>query len=605
MPFAPCALLTLLAVQAAGAPPEDEANRLDQWLQRAGFQGGALVAKGDRVLLRRGYGLSDREAGVPYDADTVFSLGSITKQFTAAAILKLEMQGKLRVEDDVARLLPGVPADKQGITIHQLLTHTSGLDSDFADDFDPVGRDAYVARALASKLLSPPGSSYRYSNAGYSLLGAIVEIASGQPYERFLQEQLFRPAGMESTGYRLPKWDPEHVAVGYRNGARWGRLVDKPWAEDGPYWALRANGAIHTTLDDVLRWHRALLGDSVLSAPEKAKMYAKHVAEEAGGDSYYGYGWAVRDEPGAGRVVSHNGGNGVFYAEVIRMLDADTLVVVSTNDSTVRGGRIAEGLARLALGREAAIPEKRGAGASGASLAPLGSAGPGEGDRGPREGNRDGDLPVPLRARGEGRGRRGGDRGVRPAPARMCRAEVAKEPRMPLEDVAIRSERPADEAAIRAVNEEAFGQAAEGRLVDALRGSPFFIRELSLVAEAAGGGIVGHILFTRLKIVSEDEVHPALALAPMSVRPAWQRQGVGSKLVRRGLVVARDLGHSLVVVLGHPSYYPRFGFRPASGFGVRPPFETSDEAFMALVLRPGNRDEFRGVVEYPPQFLDV
>src|SRR5512147_2220324 len=161
MPFAPCALLTtLLAAQAAAAPPADDGERFDRWLQRAGFQGGALVAKGDRVLLRRGYGMSDREAGVPYDVDTVFSLGSITKQFTAAAILKLEMQGKVRVEDPIARFLPGVPADKQAVTIHQLLTHTSGLDSDFADDFDPVGRDAYVARALASKLLSPPGSSH-------------------------------------------------------------------------------------------------------------------------------------------------------------------------------------------------------------------------------------------------------------------------------------------------------------------------------------------------------------------------------------------------------------------------------------------------------------
>src|SRR5262245_40995200 len=281
------ALLTVLfaalasSAEAPAAPlvnPSDLGARLDDWLKRAGFEGSALVAQGSTVALRKGYGMSDREAGIAYDADTVFSLGSITKQFTAAAILKLEMQGKLKVEDPMARFLKAVPEDKKGITIHQLLTHTSGLESDFADDFDPVGRDEYVARALASKLRSKPGEANHYSNAGYSLLGAIVEIASGQPYERFLRDNLFLPAGMKSTGYRLAAWDPKKIAVGYKDGERWGRLTDKPWAKDGPYWALRANGAIHTTLDDVLKWHRALQGDAILSDPEKAKMFTKPVA---------------------------------------------------------------------------------------------------------------------------------------------------------------------------------------------------------------------------------------------------------------------------------------------------------------------------------------
>ncbi len=371
MSFIPCTLLPMLmALQV------EEGGRFDGWLRRAGFQGSVLIVKGDQTLLRKGYGMSDRDAGVPYGVDTVFSLGSITKQFTAAAILKLEMQGKVRTTDSVAKYFSGVPADKRPITVHQLLTYTSGLDSDFADDFDPIGRDAYVARALSSKLLSPPGSVYHYSNAGYSLLGAIVELASGQPYEAFLREHLFRPAGMERTGYRLPKWNPKDIAIGYQDGKRWGRLTERPWAVDGPYWALRANGAIHTTLDDVLRWHRAMLEDKILSTSSKAKMFAKHVAEEPGGDTFYGYGWTVRDLAGAGRIVSHNGGNGVFYAEVIRMLDAGTLVVVSTNDSTIRGGRIAEGLARMALGQEVPIPERRHETGAGPGTSTQGIAGP-------------------------------------------------------------------------------------------------------------------------------------------------------------------------------------------------------------------------------------
>ena len=220
------------------------------------------------MLLRKGYGMADRENGVAYDAETVFDVGSITKQFTAAAILKLEMQGKLHVEDAIGKYLASVPEDKRGITLHHLLTHTAGLESDFAGDYDPVSRDEYVKRILASKLRSKPGEVYFYANSGYSLLGAIVEIASGMPYEKYLRENLFLPAGMKDTGYKLPNWPPTRVAVGYHDGKRWGRLTEKPWAGDGPYWALRANGGIHSTLDDLLRWHAALTGTRPLRRGE-------------------------------------------------------------------------------------------------------------------------------------------------------------------------------------------------------------------------------------------------------------------------------------------------------------------------------------------------
>jgi len=168
----------------------------------------------------------------------------------------------------------------------------------------------------------------------------------------------------------------------------------------------------------------------------------------------------------------------------------------------------------------------------------------------------------------------------------------------------IRPERPADEAAIRAVNDAAFGRGAEGALVDALRGSAAFVPELSLVAES-GADLIGHVLFTRLQIVEGSVSHPALALAPMAVQPSWQRRGVGSALVRRGLADARELGHGVVVVLGHPAFYPRFGFSPARPLGIRSPFDAPDEAFLVLALRPGALDGVRGEVRYPPEFLEV
>jgi CubicO group peptidase (beta-lactamase class C family) len=337
----------------------DLSTEIDHWLTAAEFRGNVLVAKGGKVLFRRGYGDSDRENGVHYGPDTVFSIGSITKQFTAAAILKLEMQGKLRVEDPLAKYLQGVPEDKSTITLHHLLTHSSGLESDFAGDFEAVGRDEYVRRILASKLRSKPGEAYYYANSGYSLLGALVELVSGKPYEQFLRENLFLPADMKETGYRLPKWDEKRIAVGYKDGKRWGRLADRPWAEDGPYWALRANGGIHSTLDDLLKWHAALQGETVLSDAEKQKMYARHVREEPGGDSFYGYGWTITDAPGGGRLIEHNGGNGVFFADFLRFVDEDLVVILSTNDSMVRGGRTAEAVARLAHGQSVPLPAQR------------------------------------------------------------------------------------------------------------------------------------------------------------------------------------------------------------------------------------------------------
>jgi CubicO group peptidase (beta-lactamase class C family) len=363
------ALAFAAAVSAAPAAPE-LADKLDAWLVAAEFRGSVLVSKGGAVLLRKGYGMADRENGVAYDADTVFCVGSITKQFTAAAILKLEMQGKLHVEDAIGKYFPNVPEDKRGITLHHLLTHTAGLESDFAGDYDAVSRDEYVKRILASKLRGKPGEVFYYANSGYSLLGAIVEIASGLPYEKYLRDNLFLPAGMKDTGYKLPGWPPTRVAVGYHDGKRWGRITEKPWAADGPYWALRANGGVHSTLDDMLRWHTALTGDSILSAAAKDKMYRRHVQEGAGADSYYGYGWSIAESAWGSRVIEHNGGNGTFFADFLRYVDDNLVVILSTNDSEVKGGRIAHALARLAHGDDVPVPK-----AGPIAVKPLGTTG--------------------------------------------------------------------------------------------------------------------------------------------------------------------------------------------------------------------------------------
>jgi putative acetyltransferase len=173
--------------------------------------------------------------------------------------------------------------------------------------------------------------------------------------------------------------------------------------------------------------------------------------------------------------------------------------------------------------------------------------------------------------------------------------------------VSIRKEQPGDFSAVGGVNRLAFGGEAEAVLVGKLRRSPGFIRALSLVA-ILEGRIIGHILFSPIQIRragGRARMIPALSLAPMAVRPGLQSRGIGSALVRRGLTRARRLGHKLVVVVGHPDYYPRFGFEPARARGLEAPFPVPDEAFMVLELSPGALRGVKGMVIYPPAFAEV
>ncbi len=349
------ALLGVWTVAGAEKSSKGEEARLDEYLASLteyGFSGVVLVARAGRPILTKGYGLADREQGRPFSPDTVVSIGSITKQFTAAAILKLEVQGKLQTGDPITRFFKGVPPDKSSITLHHLLTHSAGIDSDFGDDFDPISRDEIVRRVFASKLRSPPGQRYHYSNAGYSLLAAVVEIASGQAYETFLQEQLFRPASMAHTGYRQAHWRAEDLAQGYLRGQRWGTILERPWAADGPYWMLRGNGGIHSTAGDMFRWHLALEDDRILPTAARAKLTQPHIRED-GGSSSYGYGWSVTKTRRGTRLVQHNGGDGIFSADCKRFLDDGVFIYVASNNSESPAWKVSAWLAALLFGADA------------------------------------------------------------------------------------------------------------------------------------------------------------------------------------------------------------------------------------------------------------
>lgn len=289
----------------------------------------ALAARRGEIVYCDGFGMADRDAGIRAGRDTVYDIGSITKQFTAAAILKLEMAGALSTTDRLSTFVDGLPKDKQDITLHQLLTHTAGLVDSLGDDYDVLSRDDMLAAAGHTAPRSTPGTEYSYSNVGYSVLAAIVEKAAGVGYETFLSTHLFAPAGMTRTGYVLPRWDPTDVAIEYDGtGAALGRPNEHPWDADGPYWNLRGNGGILSTAPDMFRWHRTLDGHDVLSETAKRKLFTPYVREDDG-DSHYAYGWVILT-PDGHQVAWHNGGNGYSYAEIALLPDDELMVFWAT-----------------------------------------------------------------------------------------------------------------------------------------------------------------------------------------------------------------------------------------------------------------------------------
>ncbi len=336
------ALLTVPLLIACGVPQPNKSSegtdataRIDGFLTAcmdAGFNGSVLIMREDHVLLDKGYGSRDREQDLPNEPSTVHAIGSITKQFTAACILKLQEQGKLKVTDLMSAYLSNVPTDKADITLHHLLTHSAGFSGAIGDDNAAIDDGDFTRLAFDTPLEFTPGTGYAYSNVGYSLLGIIVEHVSGMSYERFLHDELLAPAGLQRTGYRIPEWAKEQLAIGYRkDGSRWGTMLDHPTVNGGPGWHLRANGGLLSTTHDMAAWVEALSSNKVLTKASTDAMFTPHVLEGEGAGSHYGYGWAIFRTPRNTRLIAHNGGNGIQFADVLWYADEGVTVVLMSN----------------------------------------------------------------------------------------------------------------------------------------------------------------------------------------------------------------------------------------------------------------------------------
>jgi CubicO group peptidase (beta-lactamase class C family) len=327
-------------IQTPTSPPipQDVISSIDGYLgnltKQGAFSGSVLIGQGGRVLLSTGYGMADVENGVPNTPQTRFHIGSVTKQFTAMAVLILQAQGRLDPEEQVCIHLPSCPLHWREITIHQLLTHTSAL---------PDSWEFYAEKNVPDVLHEPaeiiswfedapldfePGTRFSYSNTGYLLLGYLIEEVSAQPYEVFLAEHIFEPLEMTSTSYCL---DGSGLAVGYSHNGLEAAFIN-------PSLAYSA-GELCSTVEDMQRWDQSFYTEELLPGEMLEAVFTPLVSIPSLSfappyeETSCGYGWFVGEHLGH-RVAGHGGTYNGFRALIERYPDDEISIIILSNLET-------------------------------------------------------------------------------------------------------------------------------------------------------------------------------------------------------------------------------------------------------------------------------
>ena len=289
-----------------------------------------LVSRDGKKLFCRGYGLARVKEKLAAGPDTPFRIGSVTKQFTSAAILKLREDGKLDVSDKLSKFFPGFPRGDE-VTLHHLLSHTSGIHS-YTDTpgfikgvTSPVKATVLVEKIREEPYDFEPGQRFKYSNSGYFLLGLIVEKASGKPYGEYLREKFFKPLGMKNTGVHQCGSEPAGEALGYtRSGKSYQRAVD--WDMS---WAGGA-GALYSTARDLGLWNEGLFAFKVLERKSLDLAFTPNKLLDESGKTFYACGWAISRYRGL-RLVGHSGGLHGFQSYLARYPEQSLTVAVLAN----------------------------------------------------------------------------------------------------------------------------------------------------------------------------------------------------------------------------------------------------------------------------------
>lgn len=344
-PRTAAALLLLVATSAARADKVDEFVKAEMSKQHIPGMSLSVIRDG-KVVKAKGYGLASVELKVPATRDTVFELGSITKQFTAVALMMLVEEGKVRLDEKLPTYVSGLPEAWANATVRHLLTHTSGIKGyTEVPNFQKITvNDASPEEVIKTVADYPlqfqPGEKWAYSNTGYYLLGRIIEKASGKPYAEFLQERIFRPLRMDATRVNDLHDVIQNRAQGYsrqKGALRNGDTISMTW----PY----AAGAIVSTVTDLAKWDAALSTEKLLKKATLEQMWTPAKLND-GKPAEYGFGWAIKTVAGR-RMIGHGGGIPGFATDMSRFVDDRLTVIVLTNQERANPHTIARGVAGL------------------------------------------------------------------------------------------------------------------------------------------------------------------------------------------------------------------------------------------------------------------
>lgn len=283
-------------------------------IERLGISGVVAVSHQSGAVIEREFGAA-LDDGIDPDLTQV-DINSITKTVTGVMVLKLVEQGKASFETPLGDVFSNVPADKRDITIHRLLTHSAGFVESVGDDSERLSRDAFLTRAFQTPLLSSPGNQYHYSNVGYSILAAIIEVRSGKPFEAFLREDVLKGLGLETMGYAGVYQDSHSLRSNEDQTIR-----QASWGGHEPFWNLIGNGGLISTPREFVLFRQAVTAGRVVSPALVKASQVKHIAEDETGVSHYGYGLVVQGHPLVGRSYWHDGGNDIFSAKWMDFAD--------------------------------------------------------------------------------------------------------------------------------------------------------------------------------------------------------------------------------------------------------------------------------------------
>jgi len=324
---------------------------IDAYQEMKLFSGSTLVAKGGKVLAKKGFGMADLENKIPNTPKTKFRIASLTKSFTAMAIMQLKQKGMLSLNDKLNKYIDDYPNGEE-ISILHLLTHTSGIvnHTELPGFYkergtSPVTVEETIATFKNMPLLFKPGEKFEYSNSNYILLGFIIEKASGQNYGKFIEENIFKPLDMKNSGFEYYQQKVDNFAKGYilKNN----KIID---ADKRVMSNAHASGALYSTVGDLYIWDRALYTEKLLDKAALKKMFTPYKDQ-------YGYGWGIA-RLFAKKIIAHNGDIEGYNTNIVRFVNDDICIIVLSNFEHAPTVKISKDLAAMVLGKKYKLPQK-------------------------------------------------------------------------------------------------------------------------------------------------------------------------------------------------------------------------------------------------------